>query len=350
MLDERAAIFSEDSQAVYELNSAAMGILNELVESTTLEAAYADLSSMLPGGQGELERLLVEWSKAGLIDVSENSGNMPQPPDRRASFFNGSEIISIHGYGDGLDWLSHFDHSLGAGDGDPNAIIWCCEGLGIIKFTGSPPRVVHPSQLAAILRFHLAETTLLMTGRIAVHCACLSIDNRAILLMGGPGFGKSTLAMFADDWGLSLCGDDIALFDTNTGTISPVALPLTLKKGSWPLRSASLREGRDFVCSERQDGVSVRYLSLPRPVQSVPLEIGGMIYLNRSETGPAVLSSWSKTDCLRHVCSESKSPSGKASVADIGAFVTAISNAQTMVISYSDADEAGKLLVQHFGE
>ncbi|MXP44973.1 hypothetical protein [Allopontixanthobacter sediminis] len=349
ILDERPAIFAEASQAVYEPNGAAAAILGDLIKPVALASLYNCLPPLLGGGTAELDRLLVDWSTAGLIDVIPDAGGLLEPADRQAGLPLGYEVASVFGHGRSLEWFDALNYLPEAGNGELSAHVWSYKGVGIVKFANQPARIILRDQIAAALRYSLVEMILQHTDRIAMHCACMTVGDGAILLLGAPGSGKSTLAMFANECGMTLAGDDIALFDPLSGKIMPLALPLTLKEGSWSLLTATSWRHSNTAPVQRQDGVTVMYLPLRGPVSQTPMKIRALIRIDRGAQERATISHWSKTDCLRHVCSEAKKNSGNASVEDINAMVSAISDAKTLTLSYSDAAEAGQLLGLNFG-
>lgn len=349
IFDESWAIFAEASQAVYEPNEAAAAILGDLIRPVALASLYNCLPPLLGGGTDELDRLLVDWSTAGLIDVVPDAGCLPDRAARQAGLPLGNAVASVFGHGGSLRWFDSLNYLPEAGNGELSAHVWSYKGLGIVKFANRAARIVLRDQVAAALRYSLVEMILQHTDRIALHCACMAVGDGAILLLGAPGSGKSTLAMFASECGMALMGDDIALFDPLSEKIMPLALPLTLKEGSWPMLAATGWRVSNTAPVKRQDGVTVMYLPLRGPVSQTPMKIRALIRIDRGRQERATISHWSKTDCLRHVCSEAKKNSGNASVEDINAMVSAISDAKTLTLSYSDAAEAAQLLGLNFG-
>ncbi len=67
---------------------------------------------------------------------------------------------------------------------------------------------------------------------LILHAAVVAKDDRALLLSGRPGAGKSTLcaALICSGW--RLLSDELALIDLNTLEIIPLCRPVCLKEGS----------------------------------------------------------------------------------------------------------------------
>jgi hypothetical protein len=347
-LDGRPVIFAETRQAIYEPNASAAILLDRLKTPVPLASLHEHLLPAFAGGAAELERLLVDWSASGLIDVFSEAPPSPAFAGRRVGLRLGKETAILHAHGEDPEWFATFAYLPDAHSGELSADVWSFGGLGIVRIADRPAQIVPRNQITAALRFSLVEAILQDTDCIALHGACLIAGDHAILLLGAPGAGKSTLAMFASDCGMALAGDDIVLFDPRSGTVMPLALPLTLKQGSWPMIAATGWRNYPATPVDRMDGVTVKYLPLRQPVAETPLEIAALIRLDRSGDGRARLTPWSGTDCLRHFCSEARSTSGKASIEDIRAMVDVIADAETLTISYSDAEEAGRLLGTRF--
>ena len=182
--------------------------------------------------------------------------------------------------------------------------------------------------------------------RLAVDLAVA--PGEILALVGRSGAGKSTLALFAGEQGFTVAGDDVGLISPRDRTIMPVALPLTLKSGSWDRLAETARRGPALRPVPREDGIEVVYRPLPQPPAERPLRIRALVLLDRHDGETAHLAEWPKTDCLRHLCSEAKSPSGAASREDIEGFVAIIERAEILRLTYADARDAALALGRRF--
>lgn len=78
-------------------------------------------------------------------------------------------------------------------------------------------------------------------GGAVLHAAGIVLDERAFLLVGAEGAGKTTWARIARDRGLRVLGDDVVLVDGAAGAIEAIASPFraeecgALAPGRWPL-------------------------------------------------------------------------------------------------------------------
>jgi HprK-related kinase A len=67
---------------------------------------------------------------------------------------------------------------------------------------------------------------------LIVHAAVVAKDGAALVLPGTPGSGKSTLCAALVHRGWRLLSDELALFETGTGLLTPFPRPVSLKNAS----------------------------------------------------------------------------------------------------------------------
>ena len=350
-IEGRQTVFAEKSQLVFEPDAASCAILALLDTPLPLTALFDQLLPAFAGNRKAVAAMLVDWSKAGLIDAFLPHDCDSELPSATVCLPALDATVDLQVHGEDTGWFDCYRHLPEPSNSGRRIQTWQCPELGIIKVTGEQGRIVPRHMLAAGFRYGLVESILNRTECIVLHCASLIKNDRAMLLLGASGAGKSTLAMFASQNGLELGGDDIALFDPASRRILPLALPLTLKQGSWPMiaRSSWSRESQEAVL--REDEVEVVYLPLSRTVSRAPLAVRALILLDRdrqAEPEPE-LSAWSKIDCLRHLCNESRSHSGTASVEDMQALLGMLDQSEPLTLRYANATEAGGMLGSQFG-
>ena len=349
-IDGRQTVFAEKSQQVFEPNDASCAVLAMLETPQLPNVLFDRLTPAFAGDRDAIASMLVEWSQAGLLETfpAEDCNRVtPRATARMPALDTG---IDLQFHGDDIGWFDCYRHLPPATGSGPCIQAWQAGELGIIKVTGEQGRIVPRHLLAAGFRFALVEAILRQTKCIVLHCASLIRGDRAILLLGEPGAGKSTLGMFASQHGFALGGDDIALFDPKTGDIAPLPLPLTLKQGSWAMLPRSDWRGEKQERVLRADNVEVVYLPLSQSTLPPPLTARALVLLDRRAEGAPARSDWLKIDCLRHLCHESKSRSGRASVEDMQALLAMVTSAETSSLRYADAAEAGKMLGCYFGD
>ena len=94
---------------------------------------------------------------------------------------------------------------------------------------------------------------------VALHVGTLRRGKEALLLVGAPGAGKSTLSVALGKRGYELEGDDLAALLPD-GRVRAIALPVTLKEGSWQVLShlhPELQGGEAFVHKAIQRGLLI---------------------------------------------------------------------------------------------
>ncbi len=102
---------------------------------------------------------------------------------------------------------------------------------------------------------------------VAMHAAVVERNGRALVISGESGAGKSTLcaALVLDGW--RLLSDEFALIDPDTGLLSPLPRPVSLKNQSIDVIKA---RGRDMVFGpEGIDIENARFTHMKPPAESV---------------------------------------------------------------------------------
>lgn len=214
---------------------------------------------------------------------------------------------------------------------------------------GGPVSWGRADQATPLLKIALTDVALDHVGGLALHAATVLRGDRALLLLGEPGAGKSTLSLALHGSGFAMLGDDLADLGSD-GRVQALPFAVTLKRGSWRLfqdRHGDVDRVETFV---RPDGKKARYLPIDAAAGHEPRDVGWIVLLDRreghvpeisevpvSEVFAALLASaWSgKTDL---------SPSGFAGLA------ACIDGARCIRLSYSDLDAATGALARFCGD
>lgn len=345
--DGKRCVFVEASQQLFELNDAAMAVLAAIDQPVQLTVLRDAIAPTIPGGIAVLQHLLVDWSACGLIELLPSRDDSVAQTKPTFQLVSPSAIARLHLHDEDCSWLAPYSHLPRGGENGFNA---CCEvdgEIGLVSIEGGASRIVPRHLLPATLRYYLVEALLERNSSVALHCAVLMKNGASIVLMGPPGTGKSTMALFASKEGFAIGCDDIAFLDAASSGVVPLPLPLTLKRGSLDLARAA---GFEIDCSQivpRHDGTDVLYLPMPNGPLGCPIPIRAIIQLQRGDSGGAELSTWSKTECLERMCSEALSRSGKASVETFQSMLSMVEKTETLTLHYAEAEQAARLLESH---
>lgn len=88
---------------------------------------------------------------------------------------------------------------------------------------------VHPDVAAATIVWRLNAIAAASEHLVVMHGACVAGPGGAgVLLVGGPGAGKSTLAAACVEDGLAYLSDELVAIDRRTGLLAPYAKPVGL--------------------------------------------------------------------------------------------------------------------------
>jgi energy-coupling factor transporter ATP-binding protein EcfA2 len=350
MLDGRPVIFSESSQKLYELNESAAGLVARLIEPTTFDEILAELGQGNLSARKAIVAHLVDWFDRGIVDVLSVDGqsSLYESPSKHLPIGNLDIEIKLASDRFGRSVGAPYRHLPRRGASDLVVEATEVEGLMLLRAADNSWSIADPTEAGPALRSLILNELLKLEDSIKLHVACLNTHGGAILLCGSPGAGKSTLAAFLARSGFDLAGDDIAVFDPTTGMIMGVALPLTLKGGSWPFLIDGWPEITEYPIERRKDDVRVRYLPIPKSSAARWSPVRAIIDLDRSEAAPVSMLSWSKVDCLQMLLGEAHSSTGICSHRSLQKLMTMVEGAEIFRLSYGEAEEAGRFLEQHF--
>ena len=143
---------------------------------------------------------------------------------------------------------------------------------------------------------------------IAVHAAVLERNGRALVLSGESGAGKSTLCASLVSRGWRLFSDEFALIDPDSGRLTPLPRPISLKNASIAIVRARSRDA--VFGAEGVDIEGARFVHMKPPSESVrragEQAVPGWIILPRWAAGrPTALEALPKVHALMRLTDQS---------------------------------------------
>jgi hypothetical protein len=184
-----------------------------------------------------------------------------------------SDLAGVHDYLDRL--YADFPISLEPGAHFNIAVVstrgprqWVRPQANLIV-NGDRPFLPLPANLAgAVFEWSLNWCVGELAHRwVAVHAAVLERGGRTLILSGQSGAGKSTLCAALVLAGWRLFSDEFALIDPQSGRISPLPRPISLKNASIEIIGARSRGG--VFGREDIDIEGARFVHMKPPADSV---------------------------------------------------------------------------------
>lgn len=182
---------------------------------------------------------------------------------------------------------------------------------------------------------------------LLLHAAVLVRDNRAILLPGQAGSGKTTLcAALGRNAGWRCYSDEIAVINVDDLSVSPLLLPFSIKPGSLEVLGNDYPHLSSLPLWQRADGKQVRYLCPPQ--QSLPgagetVAIERIIFPRFDPAAQTALAELDKCEALQ-LLALSGSSNRKLQSEDVAAMIALVERSACSTLTYHCCEEAVKLL------
>ncbi|TCM15328.1 Hpr(Ser) kinase/phosphatase [Novosphingobium sp. PhB165] len=212
----------------------------------------------------------------------------------------------------------------------------------VISRHGKPASIARLDQAIPKLKARLVDDVLTASDRIALHCALLVRGNRALLLSGAPGAGKSTLSVALTAAGFGYAADDVTLLD-HAGMVQGLSFYPTLKRGSWHLLPGYGDVIGRTAVHQRLDGATLRYLPMPEPRTGI-YPVDWIVLLARDDGMPAELNPLEPLATLEVLLQGAYARTGRSTLSDVQMLSRLVGRAQCRRLSYANLDEAVRLL------
>jgi hypothetical protein len=348
VIDDRPVLFVEATQRLNALNGSAGMLVALLADGIGLADLRRELGGTLGLSAEQVDALLVDWSAQRVISASAEAF---LSPERRSVVLRAGErdiaIVFPEGRW-GRELAAPYAHLPQQQASDARVIAAELGGANDLVgiFDDDAGTLVAREGAAPALRGMVVDLALEQADYIALHAASLTVqdagDDAAILLIGAPGAGKSTLATLAavSPGPLRLAGDDIVLFDPRTGLAMGLPLPLTIKRGSWDRLAEVVPGFADIAPILRADGQWLRYAPLPSPAAPGWRRIAAIVDLRREDGAGAQLVAQSPVDCLGRLLEEGFVRGGRCTAAQMRALARMVDGARTCTLHYAEAGQA----------
>ncbi len=133
----------------------------------------------------------------------------------------------------------------------PEEVCLSWEDVGSFLVRGGREIIVEPAAGVeeSVLRLFILGPALAVLlhqrGRLVLHGSAVAVDGRAVVFLGGPGWGKSTLEAALYARGHGILADDVTAVDADAG--SPMVFPGFPQLKLWPEAAAALGDGPETL-------------------------------------------------------------------------------------------------------
>ena len=345
-IDGQPLIHSPGRQVLLEMNQIAGyigcrledGVPFQQLAQEVLERGFSEPQSML-------RTELANWSLGGLIHACD------PPPSSQPLV---TQLISIGGTGFALRYhderlatrvaplFAHLET-----EGETASVIydlWQDDGMACLSRNGEPASVLQPAQVGPVIKARVADDILKdQRWLMALHAGCLHRHGKALLILGEPGAGKTTLTSWLTGQGFIYGGDDITVVNGD-GRVQGLPFLPSVKAGGWKLL-ASVYDGlARLPVHVRPDSRRVRFPTPGAVAGGKIVEIGWIIKLRRGDAGPARLETMTSALALKHLLAEAVSHGEGLERRALDVLIRAVASAKCGELHYRQLEDATRLL------
>jgi len=347
-LGERAALFCERAQQLFELNATAELIWTGLAKGMSPRAVAEEMQGFGAPEATAAEFVIVsaaEWLRTGRLAPTHAAEQLAVPATRtfRLRIDDLEASIELH-VADEDALAAEIEAAFGqfavpAAPTAPALVrIGIVADLGryFVARDGVPAGLVAADRIVPELKALLTETLSrsVRDGAFLLHAALLSRRGEGLLITGEPGAGKTTLALALAAHGWGYACDDVVKVSPD-GRIRGVPFSPAAKPGAWPLLAPYAPGLEGLTTHVRSDGQSVRYVPIPRPAAEAEA-LGWALVLDRRPEGPARLEPVEPIEALTTLIAGAFAADRRLDGQALQTFVGTLSKADCRRLVYSD--------------
>lgn len=348
-IGQQHVLFSAARQEIYEVNDTAAQIWKALESGAAPGEIGRDLVARGTSAQ-EAQRLveaaLRDWEEQELIQPSLSSIQpLPDQADTQHIALSDIRLRLSYPAVCAADLRPLFRHLEAPETGD--ATRWdIAQTGGRSHFfrEGAWVGGCASDETPAVLKGHLLNEVLSRaTYDVAIHAATLLCGDRALLLFGAPGAGKTTLSLGLVQAGFGFGGDDVALVRAG-GLCRPLPFASAVKDGSMPLLQDHIAGLGQLPVFRRPDGKQVRYVLPEAPLTGAEGAVGWIILLDWRAGSAAELHPVEAGEALQGVLADSFAQEGELTLSGFRTLARVLGDAQVYRLRYSGLEEAVALI------
>jgi len=222
--------------------------------------------------------------------------------------------------------------------------VFDCDEFVLVGSDGEAFDVVERAIAAVWLKGMILEAVLAHAAYLAaLHSACVVGREGAVLLVGPPGAGKTTLTLALLQQGYRYGSDDVTLVSTDA-TVCGVALAPAVKESAWNIAKRLGRDLSQAAVYLRPDDQQVRFVEMTHEELGTSSRVGSVLLLRRTAEGAAALKPIATADTLAELLREARSPNGRCSAEVIHVLSDILRDAHCFELQYSEAEDAARLI------
>lgn len=342
-----ALLFSEIDQRVHRLNLSGAAVASRLQTTATWDQLVAELSEAgvdAKTAEDWVAAVLDQLADAALLEA-ELSGD---------STVARTKTVRIAGVTFGLRFGSNELFQLISGAyacletdaADPDHTYSLAEAgdYVLLNKDRGAAQIARRSTVAVRLKTAILEQVLSdHEDAAALHAACVLRNDEAILLLGPPGMGKTTVSLALLRHGFGFGSDDVTMVAPGV-QLRTIPIPAAVKESAWETaEQLGVRLSR-LPIHHRPDGQRVRFYPIPEaPLDSSP-HIRAIVRLRRNPDSDTALQPIAREEALVTLFEESRSATGRCSTPMMQAFAQLVRQADCFDLHYAEAADGASLL------